>query len=233
MTLVVDRPADEVVGIWLDRPGRRNAVDAKMVDALHDAFGDVPGRTVVLGSTDATCFCAGADITVSDEERRYVSDRLHELYGRMLALEEPIVAALSGPAVGGGAQLAIASDVRVAAPSTRLRFAGAGHGLVVGAWGLPSLVGRGRTLDLCLSMRWVDAAEAHAIGLVDRIADDARAAAVDLAVDIAANDKAAVTRLKSLVVREEGLIAAVEDERVGNTTSWSGSVAGLQRGSGT
>ena len=86
-----------------------------------------------------------------------------------------VVAALDGAAVGGGAQLAIAADLRVAAPAAFLQLAGPGHGLAVGAWGLPSLVGRGRALDLCLSMRPVEREEALAIGLVDRVADDAAA----------------------------------------------------------
>src|SRR4029450_12728200 len=81
----------------------------------------------------------------------------------------------------------------------RIRFAGAGHGLAVGAWGLGSLVGRGRAMDLCLSMREGSADEATAIGLVDRVADDPDAVALRLATQVTRLDRAAVARVKRLV----------------------------------
>lgn len=229
MTVVVDHPAPGVMGLWLDRPACRNAVDATLIDALHDAIDACHESVVVLGSTDSSTFCAGADLEIADDERTYVSNRLHELYGRLVALPAIVIAAISGAAVGGGAQLGISADLRVAAPSARLRFPGIGHGLVVGAWGLPSLVGRGRAMDLCLTMRWVGAAEALNIGLVDRVVDNPRHAALALAREVAGADDDAVVRLKNLVVRSSGLARAVEDERIGNTEAWTGSVAGLQR----
>ena len=73
----------------------------------------------------------------------------------MLASPVIIIASIHGAAVGAGAQLAVASDLRIGSPPARFRFAGPGHGLAVGAWGLPSLVGRGRAAEICLSMRWV------------------------------------------------------------------------------
>ena len=83
-----------------------------------------------------------------------------------------MLAALDGPAIGGGLQLAITCDLRIAAPAAWLQARGPGHGLAVAAWGLPTLVGRSRALDLCLTGRRVDAQEALAIGLVDRVEDD-------------------------------------------------------------
>src|SRR3954453_13654466 len=97
-------------------------------------------------------------------ERAAVSCRLHALSGRMTSSDAIIVAALGGAAVGGGAQLAIAADLRAASPGAPVLTAGPGHGLGVAAWGLPSLVGRGRAVDLCLTMRHVDASEALRIG---------------------------------------------------------------------
>ena len=84
----------------------------------------------------------------------------------------------------------------MAAPAAFLQLGGPGYGLAVGAWGVPSLVGRGRAIDLCLSMRAVAADEALAIGLVDRVADDADAAALELAAGLAALDPAAAARVK-------------------------------------
>src|SRR3712207_9155743 len=118
----------------------------------------------------------------------------------MVRLPVPIVVAIDGPAVGAGMQLAVAGDLRVAGPQTKLRVAGPGHGLAVAAWGLPSLVGRGRALDLCLTMRAVGAEEALATGLVDRVEQEPGAAAADLASDLARLDPAAVERVKRVEI---------------------------------
>jgi enoyl-CoA hydratase len=219
-----DRPAPGVLRLRLDRPARRNALDRATLEALLDAFAAPGEPVVILGSTSREAFCAGADLGLVDAERAAVSDLLYELYGRMTASEAIVVAALDGPAVGGGAQLAIAADLRVASPAARIRLAGPGHGLAVGAWGLPSLVGRGRAMDLCLTMRAVDAAEAHAIGLVDRVANDAAAAAVALAAELAALDRAAAARVKRIVWASARAIDALDVERTENRASWTGSM---------
>jgi enoyl-CoA hydratase len=219
-----DRPAPGVLRLRLDRPERRNALDRPLLEALLDAFAAPAEPVVVLGSTTPEAFCAGADLRLEDAERAGVSDLLYELYGRMTSSEAIVVAALDGPAVGGGAQLAIAADLRVASPAARIRLAGPAHGLAVGAWGLPSLVGRGRAMDLCLTMRAVDAPEAHAIGLVDRVADDAAAAAVELAAELAALDRAAAARVKRIVWASARAIDALDVERTENRASWTGSM---------
>lgn len=227
MPLLVDRPRDGVVRVRLNRPGRHNAVDAALVVALHAAFDGLQARAIVLGSTERGRFCAGADLSVPDAERATVSDGLYDLYRRLLTLDLPVIAALTGPAVGGGAQLAIACDLRVAAPDAWLQFIGPAHGLAVGAWGLPSLVGRGRAIDLCLSGRRVGADEARAIGLVDRVAADPDAAALQLAGELAELDAGAVARVKAIVARTADREAALALEAAGNRT-WAGSVP--QRG---
>lgn len=227
--LIVDRPREGVARLRLDRPARRNALDAPLVEALHDAIGGLDARAAVLASSDPSVFCAGADVDLEDAERARVSDRLYALYERMLAAGPPLIAAIGGAAVGGGAQLAVACDVRVAGPRARLRFAGPGHGLAVGAWALPSLVGRGRAMELCLSMRWVAAEEAHRIGLVDRLADDPDAAALDLAEAVAGLDADAVRRVKRIVATAGRDAVALAEEAEGNRRSWSGSMAGLTR----
>ena len=222
--LSADRPLRGVLRLRLDRPQRRNALDGALVEALHAAFEQVAEPVVVLGSTSPQAFCAGADLNLDDAERAAVSDRLYALYELMVSCPAIVVAALGGPAIGGGAQLAIAADLRVASPSARLRLAGPGHGLAVGAWGLPSLVGRGRALDLCLTMREVGAQEALAIGLVDRVADDADAAALDLARRLAELDPAATARVKRVAWEAASGDAALAAERAGNFAAWSGSM---------
>jgi enoyl-CoA hydratase/carnithine racemase len=210
--------------VSLNRPERRNAIDTRLLDSLLAAFAEPDAQAVVLGSESPNAFCAGLDRDLSVDERRRVSDGLYELYQLMLDCDAVVVATLNGHVVGGGFQLALASDVRIAGPATRLRLAGPGHGLAVGAWGLPSLVGRGRALELCLSMRAVDADEALRIGLVDRLDAAPGEAATGLARDIAALDADAARRCKRIVGRAAACSEALVLERQGNA-GWSGQLA--------
>jgi enoyl-CoA hydratase len=221
--LRTDEPAEGVLRLRMDRPAKRNAVDRELAEALLGAFDGPDAAVMVLGSSGPESFCAGLDRSLEAPERAAVSDLLYELYERMLTSPAPIVAAIAGPAIGGGAQLAIASDLRVAGPNARIRFAGAGHGLAVGAWGLGSLVGRGCAMDLCLSMREVPSDEAAAIGLVDRVADDPEEAALRLAAQVTRLDRAAVARVKRLVA-SDGLLESVRRERRENAVAWSGEI---------
>jgi enoyl-CoA hydratase/carnithine racemase len=225
--LLTDRPAREVLRLRLNRPDRLNAVNMPLVSALITAFDRVDARAVVLGSSTPQAFCSGADLELEDADRAEVSDLLYELYEKMVRLSVPIVVALNGHAVGAGMQLAVAGDLRVAGPQTKMRVAGPGHGLAVAAWGLPFLVGRGRALDLCLTMRAVVAQEAIAMGLVDRIEEDPGRAAIDLASELARLDPAAVERVKRVVTEASGCLAALREERSGNRAAWSGSVEAL------
>ena len=221
--LRTDEPAEGVLRLRLDRPAKRNAVDRELAEALVEAFGSSDAKVVILGSSGPEAFCAGLDLSLEPAERVAVSDLLYETYERMLASPAPIVASIPGPAIGGGAQLAIAADLRVAGPTAQIRFAGPGHGLAVGAWGLGSLVGRGRAMDLCLSMRPVSADEAAAMGLVDRVADDPDAEALELATRLVRLDGPTVARVKRLVT-SDGLLEALRRERRDNMSTWSGEI---------
>lgn len=228
-SLIVDEPADGVARFRLNRPETRNAIDRELVAALLDALGSADAAVVVLGSTDPEAFSAGADLSVGDAERADVSDLLYELYERMVCHPAPIVVAAGGHAVGGGAQLLIAGDVRIGGRTTKVRFVGPGHGLAVGAWGLPSLVGRGRAIDLCLTMRSVDAGEALRIGLLDRVESDPGAAALELAAGLSRLEREAVGRVKRIVTGGAGLLDALRRERRENR-GWSGGMRPLPGG---
>ena len=225
--LLTDRPAKDVLRLRLNRPDRRNAVNMPLVRALNAALDRLDARAVILGSSSPQAFCSGADLDLEDAERAEVSDLLYELYEKMVRLPIPIVVAIDGHAVGAGIQLAVAGDLRVAGPRAKLRVAGPGHGLAVAAWGLPSLVGRGRALNLCLTMRVVGAEQALAMGLVDHLEEDPESAAVDLAAELARLDPAAVSRVKRVVAEASGCLAALREERSGNRAAWSGSVEAL------
>lgn len=207
----------------LHRPGVRNALDTATVAALRDGLASAPGPVVVLAPTDAAAFSSGADVKLEDDERAAVSDSLYALYQEMRATPKIIVAAASGHALGAGAQLLIASDLRIGSPDLTIRFMGPAHGLAVGAWGLPSLVGRGRAMDLCLSMRPVAAEEALAIGLIDRLVTDPVAEAHVYAGMVCTLDAGAVATIKR-VVDMTALDAALAEERSSNS-AWGGAIA--------
>jgi enoyl-CoA hydratase/carnithine racemase len=130
---------------------------------------------------------------------------------------------IGGPAVGGGAQLAAAADLRIAGPGARLRWTGPpGGGLAVGAWILPDLVGRGTALEICMTGRWVDAAQALALGLVLRIEDDPEAVAAGIAETLAAAGSAGSAgtgRIKA-ITSAGGLLDRLRAERSANNAAF-------------
>jgi enoyl-CoA hydratase len=205
----------------LARPERRNALDVGLARALRDALGRDETAPVLLASSDPAVFCAGADLDLPDAGRAAVSDLLYDCYEIMITRPGPVIAVVGGPAVGGGAQLAAAADLRIAGPAARLRWTGpAGRGLAVGAWVLTDLVGRGAAMELTLTGRWVEAAEALAIGLVNRIDHDPGQVAAALAAELAAQGPQASARVKS-VAAAGGLLDRLHAERQTNRAAWA------------
>ena len=217
---VVPSPAG-YLRIRLDRPGRRNALDLGMARALHAAFAADPAALVLVDSTDPGVFCAGADLTVTDAERASISDLLYDCYEVMITRPGPVIAVLSGAAVGGGAQLAGAADLRVAGPGGKFRWTGPpGRQLAVGAWLLPSLVGRAAALELIMTGRWVDAAEAERIGLVHQVCADPGQAAAALAGQLLDRGPGVLGTVKQ-VTAAGGLLDRLRAERAANQAAFA------------
>jgi enoyl-CoA hydratase/carnithine racemase len=211
----------------LARPGRRNALDVDLTVAVRDAIAAEPEMPVLLGSADPQVFCAGADLTISDAERSVISDLIYDCCETMITRPGPVISVITGAAVGGGAQLAAASDLRIAGPGARLRWigppgtgrgVGPGPGLAVGAWLLPDLAGRGAAMDLVLTGRWVEAAEALALGLVNRVTEDPERDAGQIAADLAARGAAAGVKA---VMAAGGLLDRLRAEREVNRAAWA------------
>jgi len=216
--LVTDASPAGYRWIRLARPQRRNALDAALTEAVRDALAAEPSQPVLLASSDPLMFCAGADLTISDAERARVSDLIYDCCEIILTRPGPVIAVLTGAAVGGGAQLAAASDLRVAGPAARLRWAGPpGLDLAVGAWLLPDLVGRALALDLVLTGRWLEAAEALSSGLVSQVCDDPGKAAEQLGAALAARGTG--TGAKA-VMAAGGLLDRLGAERAANRSAW-------------
>jgi enoyl-CoA hydratase/carnithine racemase len=212
----------------LSRPERRNALDVSLLRAVTDALAAEPGVPVVLASADPRVFCAGADLTITDAERAAVSDLVYDCCETIVTRPGPVIAVLTGPAVGGGAQLAAASDLRIAGPGARLRWAGPpGLDLAVGAWLLPDLVGRAAAMDLVLTGRWMEAAEALALGLVNRVCDDPEPVAAQIAADLAGRGAGAGAGAGvKAVMAAGGLLDRMRAERAANRSAWARVLAG-------
>jgi enoyl-CoA hydratase/carnithine racemase len=224
MTIVLSQPSPAVVQVLLDRPASRNAIDLEMVRELSQVISDNEARVIILGSTSVEALSAGVDLKLSNSDRAEVSKKLYGLYEAMRRTEAIVVVALSGHAIGGGAQLLLASDFRIASPDATIRFKGPGHGLAVGAWGLPGLIGRGRAIDLTLTMRPIAADEALAIGLIERIDDEPLRYAASFAQEISRLSPSAVAAIKRIVEIPDP-IQALRAERDHND-GWEGAIPG-------
>jgi len=206
--------------LLLDRPARHNAVGPDLARALRDAFAAEPADVVLLASADPRVFCSGADLALSDAERAEVSGLFYDCLEIMITRPGPVIAAVGGPAVAGGAQLVVAADLRVAGPAARFRWTGPpGLDLAVGAWVLPDLVGRGRATELAMTGRWVGAAEALATGLVNRVEDEPLPAAADLAADLAGRAPGSLARVK-MITAAGGLLDRLHAESEANRAAW-------------
>jgi enoyl-CoA hydratase/carnithine racemase len=204
----------------LSRPERRNALDVSLLRALTDALAADPEAPVLLASADPRVFCAGADLTITDAERAAVSDLVYDCCETIVTRPGPVIAVVTGPAVGGGAQLAAAADLRIAGPAARLRWTGPpGLDLSVGAWLLPDLVGRGAAMDLTLTGRWLEAAEALALGLVNQVCEDPEPVAAGIAASLAGRGTGAFG-IKT-VMAAGGLLDRMRAERAANRAAWA------------
>jgi enoyl-CoA hydratase len=193
--------AGAVRTITLDRPGSRNALTREGLAALRDVV--AAAETPVLYLTGAgEAFCAGADLGVVESLSASTAvefARQGQAAATALATYDgAVVAGIDGAARGGGVELALACDLRVATPDATFAESGVSLGLF-GAWGgtarLPAVVGEGQALDLALSGRVVDAGEAAAMGLVSRVVAEPRGVATTLAD----HDAAALRTVKRLV----------------------------------
>jgi enoyl-CoA hydratase len=191
-----------VATVILERPERRNAVDRATAAALADAFrrveADAEIRAAVLWGAGGT-FCAGADLKAiaAGEGNRIAAGGDGPMGPTRMRLSKPVIAAIAGHAVAGGLELALWCDLRVAESDAVLGVFCRRVGVPLidgGTVRLPRLIGLSRALDLILTGRPVDAAEAAAIGLVNRVVDPggSRAAAESLAAELARLPQAAL-----------------------------------------
>lgn len=199
---------------------RRNSLRSETVTALSEALKADTRRTVVIESATPRIFCAGADLKIDARERAHVSDQLYELYELMVTRQGVVVAVVDGAAVGGGAQLAAAADIRIISGSAKFRWVGPGHGLAVGPWILPELVGRSAALELTLTSRWVSAEQAVQLGLATAISPNVNEQLETTLTALAAGTAEALSRTKQIALG--GLLVRLWNERRSNYQAWDG-----------
>jgi enoyl-CoA hydratase/carnithine racemase len=208
-TIRVSHPGDGIAEITLDRPAALNAVNSAMAAELTRACAELataPGvRVVVFSSAGERAFCVGADL----KERAGMTDAdimnqrpvTRGLFGAVLALPQPAIAAVHGFALGGGCELALSCDLVVADETATFGLPEVTVGLVPGGGGTQLALrrlGPGRAADLVLTGRKVGIDEAERLGLVDRRvpAGQDRTAARELASQVAANSPVAIRAAK-------------------------------------
>ena len=213
---------DHVATVTLNRPDVHNAQNDTLRRELYDIFAalgtDDDVKVVIVTGAGERAFSAGADIRefvapASPTELRERRKRL-DYRAMMERCPQPIIAAINGFALGGGLELALACDIRIAAETAQLGLTEVNLAIIPGGGGtqrLPRLIGRGKALEMILTGARIPAAEALRIGLVERVvpAGDALEAAIELARTIADKAPIALRYAKEAVVK--GLGMSLED----------------------
>jgi enoyl-CoA hydratase len=225
MTVTVTR-IGRVAVIRMMRPERRNAVDAATAQALADAFrvfdADAGLDVAVFTGTDDV-FCAGADLKAlaSGDRITLKASGDSPMGPPRLRLSKPVIAAIEGPAVAGGLELVLWCDLRIAGESAIFGVFNRRFGIPLvdlGSIRLPRIVGHGRAMDLILTGRPVDAAEALAMGLINRSVPDGEAltAAVKLAQKLSSFPQTALRHDRLSAIEQWGMS---EEDAIANEIS--------------
>ncbi|KAJ7721167.1 ClpP/crotonase-like domain-containing protein [Mycena maculata] len=204
----------------LNRPEAKNAISLTLLKELRESLetvhSDASVRALILRSTTRGSFCAGADLverrTMSDAQVAAFLTSLRGALGQLEALPMPTICAIDGPALGGGLEMGLACDLRVAAFGVeKIGLPETGLGIIPGAGGTQRatrLLGQSRAKDLIFTGRLLSAKEAHEWGLIDYISDPGTTAfdkALTLAEMIARNAPLAVRAAKHVISRSEDL----------------------------
>ena len=218
----------------LERAEARNAMNTQMLAELLEhlavARSDDAVRVLVISSSDHLGLSAGADVREQlDEDGKVARMQLFaDVYDAIVSFPKPTIAACHGDVVGGGAEVAIACDMRVGGSNLRMRFPGAALGVPVGPARLVTLCGLAAAKYLLLSSRTISAEEALRIGLVNRVAPAAATedAALELAAAVAAHPPEGVARLKRMLHEWDDVEGRSKVEGVGQV-DWQRSGPGL------
>lgn len=226
--LVEDK--DGIAQVVLNRPEAYNAFDLDMISLLAEILMEQamnPAVTGVVLSGKGKAFCAGGDLAWVDSYGDTRSGALHQLAARfhqavleIRRMPKPVIAAINGPAAGGGFSMALACDFRIMAASAMLRQAYTSNGLSMdggGSFTLPRVVGMAKALEIAAFDPPIDAQKARSWGLVTEVVEDGEAVAraVDLCREITQGARSSFAASKSLITESHitPLEAQLEKER--------------------
>ncbi|MCF8564489.1 enoyl-CoA hydratase [Alicyclobacillus tolerans] len=203
-----------LVTLTLNRPEQANALSTELVGALQDALDDLylrsDVRVVIIQGAGQRAFCAGADLkerrSMDEQQARQAVGRIKRVVNSVAALPMPVIAAVNGVAFGGGTELALACDLRIAGESAKFGLTETSLGIIPGAGGtqrLPRLIGLAKAKELIYTARRIEAREALELGLVSQVVHDGELhqTAVRLAEEIAGNAPIAVRQAKFAIDR--------------------------------
>lgn len=170
----------QIAILTINRPDARNSVSRELLGAFAkelDALRFDPNiRVIIITGAGDRAFCAGADLkeraTMNETEVREFIHTIRNLFTELEDLPKPVIAGVNGAALGGGTELALASDLRIASDNATLGLTETRLGIIPGAGGtqrLPRLIGKGKAKELIFTGKRVDAEEALSIGLVNRV----------------------------------------------------------------
>jgi enoyl-CoA hydratase len=245
MNFLTLEKSDGIATLAVNRPDKLNALNADTISELDAAFralrDDADVRGILLTGAGEKAFVAGADIAelakMGPIDGVRVSRDGQEAFGFLERIGKPVIAVVNGFALGGGLELALSCHLRVASAKAKFGLPEVKLGIIPGYGGtirLQRLVGRGRALELILTGEMIDAAEAHRIGLVNRVFEPAELAAgardmmtkiiangpIALALALESVENAGNTGTADALVMESnlfGLLAATDDMREGMT----------------
>lgn len=207
MSVTITRHTEAIRILTIDHPpvnALNQATGVALFDAVHEVSAASEVRVIVI-TGNGKCFVAGADLNElaawNSQTALAEGERLRAVFAALRHSPKAVIAAINGPVLGGGLELALSCDMRVAAENVILGLPEVTLGVLPGAGGtqlLPRLVGLGRALEMMTTGRTVDAKEALAIGLIDQLAvDSVLDDAIKLAEKIAANAPLAVAGIKA------------------------------------
>lgn len=220
---------DGIADVRFNRPDKMNALDRTQVEAIVEAADSLaadPSVRVVVLSGEGRAFCSGLDISafgggsggsdapdtafggtpsdaaINGRMEGRITNLFQQVAHAWVEMPAPVIAAVHGVAFGGGIQIALGADIRIVAPDARLSVMEVRWGLfpdMTGPQHLPRLVGLDVAKELTFTGRQVSGTEAVQLGLATRVADDPKAAAMELAAEIAGKNPAAIRAAKSLL----------------------------------
>ncbi|MEH7178544.1 enoyl-CoA hydratase [Neobacillus vireti] len=207
--VVVNRLENGITLITLNRPEAANALSVQMLEELQDAIltckFDRTVRCIVITGAGEKAFCAGADLKeragMDPIKVRKTVSLIRGNNNELEALPQPVIAAVNGVALGGGTELALACDIRIASETAKFGLTETSLGIIPGAGGtqrLPRLVGKGRAKELIFTARRIDAREALEIGLVEYMVPSGQLIekALEIASQIVKNGPIAIAQAK-------------------------------------